>query len=76
MSRVTFKRIASDQANIHDEDGDLVGEVIRFPDILRPGQVIYSIQYFEDPRGPAHVCDRTRITEVADERLASHPLLP
>ena len=76
MSRVTFKHVASDQANIYDEDGDFVGEVFRFPDILRPGQVIFAIQYFEDPRGPAHVSDRTRIIEVAEERLTSHPLLP
>ena len=76
MSRVTFKQIAADQANIHDEDGDCVGEVFRFPDILRPGLVIFSIQYFEDPRGPAHVSDRSRIRQVAEERLASHPLLP
>ncbi len=43
MSRVTFRRIASDQANIHDEDGDCVGEVFRYPDILRPGQLIGSV---------------------------------
>ncbi len=73
MPRVTFKQIAADQANIHDEDGDFVGEVFRYPDILRPGQVIFSIQYFEDPRGPAHVSDRSRIREVAEEKFASHP---
>ena len=76
MSRVTFRQIAADQANIHDEDGDCVGEVFRYPDILRSGQLIYAIHYFEDPRGPAHVSDRSRIRQVAEERLASHPLLP
>ncbi len=75
MSRVTFKQIASDQANIYDEDGDFVGEVFRYPDILRPGQVLFAIHYFEDPRGPVHVSDRSRIRQVAEERLASHPLL-
>ena len=76
MSRVTFKRLASDQANIYDEDGDFVGELFRYPDILNPGKVIYTIHYFEDPRGPEHVSDRSRIRAVAEERLASHPLLP
>ena len=74
MSRVTFKQIAADQANIHDEDGDCVGEVFRYPDILKPGQSIFAIHYFEDPRGPAHVSDRSRIRQVAEERLASRPL--
>ena len=74
MSRVTFRQIASDQANIHDEDGDCVGEVFRYPDILKPGQSIFAIHYFEDPRGPAHVSDRSRIRQVAEERLASNPL--
>jgi len=75
MSRVTFKQIASDQANIHDEDGDCVGEVFRYPDILRPGQLIYAILYFEDPRGPAHVSDRSRIRDQAQRRYDTHPLL-
>ena len=75
MSRVTFKRIAADQANIHDEDGDCVGEVFRYPDILRPGQLIYAIHYFEDPRGPVHVSDRSRIRDQAQRRYDTHPLL-
>ncbi len=75
MSRVTFKQIAPDQANIYDEDGDFVGEVFRYPDILKPGQSIFSIHYFDDPRGPAHVSDRSRIRQVAEQRLATHPLL-
>ncbi len=76
MSRVTFRQIAADQANIHDEDGDCVGEVFRYPDILRPGHLVYTIHYFEDPRGPVHVSDRSRIRQVAEQRWASHPLLP
>ncbi len=74
MSRVTFKRIASDQANIYDENGDCVGEVFRHPDILNPGKPIFTIHYFEDPRGPEHVADRSRIRERAEQRLATHPL--
>ena len=75
MSRVTFKQIAADQANIHDEDGDCVGEVFRYPDILKPGQSIFAIHYFEDPRGPVHVSDRSRIRDQAQRRYDTHPLL-
>ena len=75
MSRVTFKRIAADQANIHDEDGDFVGEVFRHPDILNPGKHYFIIVLDEDPRGFARVHDRSRIRQVAEERLATHPLL-
>ena len=75
MSHVTFKRIADDQANIYDDTGDLVGQVFRFPDILRPGEMIFSVHLSEDPRGPKHVADRSRIGEVAEERLATHRYL-
>ena len=75
MSRITFRQIAADQANIHDEDGDCVGEVFRYPDILKPGQSIFTIHYFEDPRGPVHVSDRSRIRDQAQRRYDTHPLL-
>ena len=75
MSRVTFRQIAPDQANIHDEHGDCVGEVFRYPDILRPGHLVYTIHYFEDPRGPVHVSDRSRIRDQAQRRYDTHPLL-
>ena len=74
MSRVTFKRVASDQANIYD-DGDFVGEVFRHPDILNPGKFYFLIVLDEDPRGCARVHERSRIRQVAEERLATHPLL-
>ncbi len=73
MSRVTFKRIASDQANIYDEDGDFVGEVLRHPDILNPGEFYFLVWLDEDPRSYVRVHDRSRIREVAEARLASHP---
>ena len=75
MSRVTFKQIASDQANIYDEDGDLVGEVFRHPDILNPGKAIFTAQYFDDPRGPLLVRDRSRVRDEAAWRYETHPLL-
>ena len=30
----------------------------------------------EDPRGPVRVHDRSRIREVAEQRIRSHPLWP
>lgn len=75
MSRVTFKRIASDQANIYDEDGDCVGEVFRHPDILNAGQFYFLVWLHDDPRSYVRVHDRSRIRDVTEERLASHPYL-
>ena len=73
MSRVTFKRITSEQADIYDEDGDFVGEVFRHPDILNPGKFYFLVWLDEDPRSYVRVHERSRIREVAEERLASHP---
>ncbi len=73
MSRVTFKRIASDQANIYDEDGDLVGEVFRHLDVLNPGQFYFLVWLHDDPRSYVRVHDRSRIREMAEHRLATHP---
>ncbi len=75
MSRVTFKRIASDQANIHDEDGDFVGEVFRHPDILNSGKFYFLVILDDDPRSFVRVHDRSLIRNVTEERLASHPFL-
>ncbi len=73
MSRVSFKHIASGQTDIYDEDGDFVGEVFRHPDILNPGKFYFLIWLEDDPRSYVRVHDRSRIQEVAEERLRSHP---
>ncbi len=73
MSRITFKRLTPEESAIHDADGDRVGEVYRQPDILKPGRHYYIVHLDEDPRGYVRVFDRSRIRDVAQERLDSHP---
>ena len=75
MSSVTFKRVAPDESRIHDADGDHVGDVYAQDDILNPGARVYVVHLSEDPRGFVRVHDRSRIREVAEERLRSHPFL-
>ncbi len=73
MSHVTFRRVRSDEARIHDADGDCVGDVFAHDDILHPGRRIYLVLLEDDPRGWATVRDRDRIREVASQRLLTHP---
>ena len=75
MSSVTFKRVAPDESRIYDADGDYVGDVYAQDDILNPGARIYVVHFSEDPRGFVRVHDRSRVREVAEERLRSHPFL-
>ena len=75
MSAVTFKRVASDESRIYDADGDYVGDVYAQDDILNPGSRVYVVHLSEDPRGFVRVHDRSRVGEVAAERLRSHPFL-
>ncbi len=74
MSRISFKRIAPDESRIYDADGDYVGEVYRQPDILMPGAHYYVVHLSEDHRGPVRVHERTRIRDVAQSLVDSHPL--
>ena len=73
MSHITFRRVAPDEARIL-ADGEYVGDLYRQDDILEPGAVFYVVHLDEDPRGPARVHERTRIRELAEERVRSHPL--
>ena len=73
MSRITFKRISPEHSNIYDDDGDFVGEVYSQPDILNPGARCFVVHLIEDPRGFVRVHERSRIREVAQQRLDSHP---
>ena len=73
-STITFTRVGPDEARIHDADGDHVGDLFRQPDILHQGEYFYVLHLSEDPRGPVRVHERSRIREVAEERLRSHPL--
>ena len=73
MSRITFRRITSEESRIYDAEGVHVGDVYAHDDILNPGGRVYLVVLDEDPRGWARVHDRARIREVAEARLASHP---
>ena len=71
---ITFKRTAPHEARIYDTDGDCVGEVHRQPNIIQSGEHYFVVHLFEDDRGPVRVHERSRVREVAEQRLASHPL--
>ena len=69
MSRITFKRVASEQSDIYDDDGDCVGEVYRQPDVLNPGSHYYVVHLVEDYRGPVRVtADRVAISTATHTR--------
>ena len=72
MTEITFRRIGEDEARIL-ADGECVGDLCRHPDILDPGAVYYVIHLIEDPRGFRRVHDRSRIREVAQSMVDSHP---
>ena len=76
MSCITFKRVTPEQSNIHDADGDFLGEVFRQPDILNPGEHYYVIALDEDPRGFTRVHDRSLIRDVSLQWIAGHPYWP
>ena len=74
MSTVSFKRVAPDESRIYAADGEFVGDVYAHDDILNPGVRVFLISLDEeDPRGWVRVHDRSRIREVAIERLRTHP---
>ncbi len=75
-STVTFTRVGNDEARIHDADGDYVGDLFRQRDVLNPASSFFVIHLSEDPRGPVRVHERSRVREVTQELLASHPLMP
>ena len=74
-SQIAFKRVGADEARIY-QDGDYVGDLFRHPDILEAGEYYFVIHLSDDPRGPVRVHERSRIREVTQELLASHPLMP
>ena len=73
MCQVSFKRITPEESRIF-ADGDYVGDVYRQPDILSSGAVFYVIHLEDDPRGFVRVHERSRIREVTEQRVRSHPL--
>ena len=73
-SQITFGRATADEARIY-QDGDHIGDVYRQRDILEPSSAYFVIHLSEDPRGPVTVHDRSRIRDVAQRLIDSHPLL-
>ncbi len=72
MTEIAFQSVGEDEARVLP-DGEVVGDLYRHPDILKPGSRYYVIRLIEEPRGPARVHDRSRVREVARTRVASHP---
>ena len=54
---INFKRTLPDHAHIYHGQ-DLVGELTRQPDLLKPGSWFYVVHLFDDRRGPVRVHDR------------------
>ena len=73
MSGVTFRRIAPDESRIF-RDGEIVGDVYALDDSLRESARYFEIHLDEDPRGPVRLHDRSRVQEVAERLVSSHPL--
>ena len=73
MSGIAFRRISPDEARIV-LDGDHVGDVYALDDPLRGGGRYFVVHLDEDPRGPCRVHDRSRIRQVTEHMVLSHPL--
>ena len=73
MSLVTFRRVAPNESRIYAADGEYVGDVYALDDPLRIGARYFVIHLDEDPRGPVRIHDRSRIREVAEQHIRSHP---
>ncbi len=69
MQSVTFRRIAPDDSRIYHD-----GEVYRLADCLKHGSHYYVIHLDEDFRGPIRVHQRSRIREVTERLVDTHPL--
>ena len=73
MSGISFRRIAPDESRIY-LDGDHVGDVYALDDPLNAGGRMFIVHLDEDPRGPRRVHERSRIREVTEGLVLSHPL--
>ena len=73
MSAIAFRRIAPDESRVY-RDGEHVGDVYALDDPLREGARYFVVHLDEDSRGPCRVHDRSRVREVAERLVLSHPL--
>ena len=73
MTAIAFRRVAPDESRVYLH-GDPVGDVYALDDPLRDGARYFVVHLDEDPRGPRRVHDRSRIREVTERMILSHPL--
>ena len=73
MSAIAFRRIAPDESRIY-QDSEHVGDVYALDDPLREGARYFVVHLDEDSRGPCRVRDRSRVREVTERLVLSHPL--
>ena len=73
MTDITFKRIDRHEWRIY-QDTDIVGDVLRMPDILDAGQSFFVVHLSEDHRGPVRVHHAARVREVTQRLVNTHPL--
>ena len=71
---IHFKHTLPDHAHIYHGQ-DLVGELTRQPDLLKPGSWFCVVHLFNDRRGPTRVHERKRIREVAEQRIRTCELM-
>ena len=72
MTGIAFRRMTPEESRIYS-GGDLVGEVYRQDDILKPGPHYCMIGLDDDWRGPVRVHERSRIREVTECLVSTHP---
>ena len=73
MDRMDFDRIARHEWRIR-LDGEVVGDVLRMPDVLQAGAAVFVIHPSEDSRGPVRVGDPARVRAETARMLDTHPL--
>jgi len=73
MDLVSFTRIARHEWRV-SLDGETVGDVLRMPDILKPGAIVFMIHLYEDTRGPVRVFDPARVRAETERTLRTHPM--
>ena len=73
MSAITYATgLTRNMAQIH-VDGDYVGLLFKEADYVGDGGPFYLIDLHDDPRGPGLVRNRSLLSEIVQDRVATHP---
>ena len=75
MDRLDFTRIARNEWRIR-LGAEIVGDVLRMPDVLKTGATVFVIHLDEDARGPVRVRDAARVRAETERMVRTHPLWP